>query len=161
MSSSNPNRFFDILGDVSTQLAPWSLRNANKPIDQAWFQLRELIRFRSDLAGGVIIVRPDYLSDLASIPQFAWSIFMAPDDPRIELGGWVHDVIYEKRGRLMLEDRTLITLTRKQADIILAWEAMPELSATSAQCWLVYYALRIFGKGWPGDSFFERFDWSH
>ncbi len=41
------------------------------------------LRFRSDIAGGVIVVPLGYDSDLASIPQFAWSIFMASDSIRI------------------------------------------------------------------------------
>ncbi len=156
-ASVTTNRFFDIPGDVSLQLAPWELKQANKPTNVAWFQLREPIRFRSDIAGGVIVVPADYPSDLASIPQFAWSIFMAPDDPRIELGGWVHDLLYQNYGKVTLEDGTTTTLTRKQADQILTREAMPELGATATQCWTVYQALRRFGKGWPSDSFFERF----
>jgi hypothetical protein len=118
--------------------------------------LKEELRFRSDIAGGVITVPVDYLSDLASIPQFAWSIFMACDDPRIELGGWVHDLLYQCRGAVTLADGTRTKLTRKQADRILAEEAMVDLRATRFQRRAVYLALRWFGHGWPGDSVRER-----
>ena len=94
------NRFFDIDGDVSTQLAPWKLAAQNRPIKVARFILQIPLRFRSDIAGGVIVVPQGYDSDLGSIPQFAWSIFMASDDPRIELGGWVHDLLYQNHGVL-------------------------------------------------------------
>jgi hypothetical protein len=151
------NRFFDIPGDVSLQLAPRELQKLNQPLNIALFELKEELRFRSDIAGGVITVPVGYRSDLASIPQFAWSIFMACDDPRIELGGWVHDLIYQKKGILTLEDGSRIRLTRKQADTILVGEAMVDLSATGFQCLAVYRALRWFGYGWPGDSFWERF----
>jgi len=151
------NRFFDIDGDVSIQLAPWQLKARGGPISTALFVLQVPIRFRSDIAGGVIVVPVGYVSDLASIPQFAWSVFMASDDPRIELGGWVHDVLYQYHGAITLEDGTKVLLTRRQADNILAHEAMPDLSATSGQCTAVYQALRRFGFAWPGDSFFERF----
>jgi hypothetical protein len=151
------NRFFDTAGDVSLQLSPQELLRRKLPLQTAWFLLREELRFRSDLAGGVITVPVDYLSDLASIPQFAWSIFMACDDPRIELGGWVHDVIYQNCGALTLEDGTTVKLTRKQADRILAEEAMADLCATRFQRWAVFRALRWCGHGWPGDSFWERF----
>ena len=154
------NRFFDIAGDVSLQLSPWELQRRNKPVTPALFVLKESLRFRSDIAGGVIVVPagpPEFVSDLASIPQFAWSIFMASDDPRIELGGWVHDLLYQNHGALTLEDGTAVKLTRKQADNILAFEAMPDLTATSLQCNTVYQALRRFGHAWPGDSFWERF----
>ena len=151
------NRFFDIAGDVSLQLSPWALQQQQLPIGTARFLLREEVRFNSTIAAGVIQVPVGYLSDLASIPQFAWSIFMASDDPRIELGGWVHDLLYQNHGVVTLEDGTQTNLTRKQADRILAYEAMPDLSATSFQQNAVYQALRKFGDAWPGDSIGERF----
>lgn len=150
------NRFFDIEGDVSIQLAPWNLPRGKR--GEAIFVLKEDILFRSDIAEGVIIVPKGYKSDLASIPQFAWSIFMAPDDPRIELGSWVHDVIYGSDGAITLQSGKKIALTRKQADQILAKEAMPELFAEPWQCTVVYQALRRFGKQWRSNSFSERFE---
>ena len=151
------NRFFDIDGDVSLQLAPWKLIAQNQPVKIARFILKVPLRFRSDIAGGVIVVPLGYDSDLASVPQFAWSIFMASDDPRIELGGWVHDLLYQNHGGVPLENGSTTSLSRKQCDTILAYEAMPDLSATAFQCNAVYQALRRFGQGWPGDSFWERF----
>jgi hypothetical protein len=151
------NRFFDIDGDVSIQLAPWKLIAQNEPVKIARFILKVPLRFRSDIAGGVIVVPLGYDSDLASVPQFAWSIFMASDDPRIELGGWVHDLLYQNHGGVPLENGSTTSLSRKQCDTILAYEAMPDLSATAFQCSAVYQALRRFGQGWPGDSFWERF----
>jgi len=82
---------------------------------------------------------------------------MASDDPRIELGGWVHDLLYQNRGIVTLEDGRKTALSRKEADTILAYEAMPDLSATRLQSVAVYQALRRFGQAWPGDSFWERF----
>lgn len=140
------NRFYDIEGDVSMQLAPWTLTALGIPTKSAWFHLREQIRFRSDIAGGDIVVPVEFLSDLASIPQFAWSLFMACDDPRIELGGWVHDFLYGRMG--LLDDCHLTTrgqLSRRECDSILAFEAMPELGATKFQQWAVYLALRLLG----------------
>lgn len=135
------NRFGEIDGDLSTQLAPWECRRIGRPVT-ALFRLEREIQFRSDIAGAVT-VPVGYLSDLASIPQFAWSIFMASDDPRIELGGWVHDVLYEKKGKV-----NGLSLTRQQCDHILAYEAMKELGATEFQQHAVYYALRWFGDRW-------------
>lgn len=151
------NRFFNIKGDVSLQLAPWELESMGKPVKVALFELKEEIRFRSDIAGGVIVVPVGYLSDLASIPQFAWSLFMATDDPRIELGGWIHDVIYSNNGQMTLGNGTRVSLSRKQADRILTEEAMPDLMATPFQRAIVYQALRRFGKQWKMNSFWERF----
>jgi len=149
------NRFFDIDGDISTELAPWKLEQMKQPVKTALFRLESPLRYRSDIAKGVMVVPKDYLSDLASIPQFAWSIFMASDDPRIELGAWVHDLLYQNRGVLTLEDGSKTKLSRKDADMILAYEAMPELRATGFQCFAVYYMLRWFGRRWPGDPFWK------
>ena len=113
---------------VSLQLAPWQLEAMGKPVKTALFVLQLSLRFRSDIAGGVIVVPNGYISDLASVPQFAWSIFMASDDPRIELGGWVHDLLYQYRGVVTLEGGQKTALSRKQADTILAYEAMPSPS---------------------------------
>jgi Protein of unknown function (DUF1353) len=121
------NRFFDIDGDVSTELAPWKLQQQGQRVKTALFLLQVPVRFRSDIAGGVIVVPQNYLSDLASIPQFAWSIFMACDDPRIELGGWVHDLLYQNHGVVTLESGAQTKLSRKDADTILTREAMPDL----------------------------------
>lgn len=154
------NRFFNVDGDISIQLAPWKLQELGKPVSTALFVLQAPLQFRSDIANGVITVPQNYISDLASIPQFAWSIFMAPDDPRIELGGWLHDYLYENKGIVPLQNGGQTALTRKDADRILTEEAMPDLLATKFQCVTVYQALRKFGDNstWPNNSFWERFD---
>lgn len=155
------NRFFDIPGDLSVQLAPWEIRRRGLGDGRkALFELKQPVRFRSDVAGGVIMVPEDYVSDLASIPQFAWSIFMAPDDPRIELGAWVHDLLYQLQGMIWIENdggRELVSLTRLQCDRILCLEAMADLGATGFQRKLVYQSLRRLGDGWACESFWERF----
>lgn len=142
------NRFFDTAGDLSRQLAPWELQAEGKPATAALFRLAESIRFRSDVAGGVIVVPSGYLSDLASIPRALWGLF-APDDPRICLGAWVHDLLYGAQGKVTLEDGTVTALTRDQCDRILAFEAMPELGADKFHQDAVYNALRVFGDRWP------------
>ena len=151
------NRFFDIDGDLNTQLSPWEMQKMSKPLKTSLFRLERPIRFQSDIAGGVIVVPQNYVSDLASIPQFAWSIFMASDDARIELGAWVHDVLYQNQGKITLENGSNVTLCRKQADEILCHEAMPDLLASPTRIFLVYQALRRFGDGWSSESFWERF----
>ncbi len=152
-----PNRFFDIRGDVSTQLAPWVLDAMERDGTLArWgyaprtalFELREIIRFRSDIAGGVLVVPVGFISDLATIPQWAWSTLFAPDDPRIELGAWVHDLLCQRRGRVTLEDGRAIHLRSAQAATILAREAMLDLQANAFQCWAVEKAVRTGGPQW-------------
>lgn len=140
------NRFYDIVGDVSTQLAPWELKKRGLNKDKAIFLLHEDIKFRSDIAGGDIIVPEGFLSDLASIPQVAWSVFMAPDNPHIALGAWIHDLLYASVGKILGKDGNFITLTRQQCDSILCYEAMPDLEATKLQQDVVYEALRVGGE---------------
>lgn len=150
------NRFFDIKGDLSYQLSPWEMKSRGlKPAPL--FEAYQPIRFRSDVAGGVITVPIGRVSDLASIPSFAWGVFMSPDDPRIALGAWVHDEGYGSNGKLVLEDGKRVKLSRKDCDQILCHEAMLELGASWLDRWIVYFILRVFGFGWPGDTFLERF----
>jgi hypothetical protein len=143
------NNFYDTPGDLSIQLAPWELTRrgfVNKRT--AIYELRKAIKFNSAIAGGVIVVPLSFLSDLASIPSFAWGIFMSPSDPRIELGGWVHDFIYSHKGDICPEGATKYRpLTRKECDAILAFEAMADLGASKFQQYVVYYALRLLGSG--------------
>ena len=150
------NRFFDIPGDVSTQLAPWELMRLGYPINHAKYRLHQVLRQRSDIAGGVLLVYAGFVSDLASIPRPVWSI-MPPTDPRIALGTWFHDELYLKHGTVMLECGKIVHLTRKQADQILAYEAMPDLMAPRWMQHAVYHALRRGARTWPQDSYFERF----
>ena len=157
------NRFFNIPGDVSRQLAPWELEKRGYPLTVARFELLERILFRSDIAGGVIEIAPRFISDLASIPRFLWPA-MAPDDPRIALGAWVHDWLYFHRGVVIVwtkptwtvEDGVLQAwptskrieraLSRSDCDRILAFECMPELKAARWRQDCVYAGVRIGGR---------------
>jgi hypothetical protein len=150
------SRFGNIRGDTCIQLAPWECKREGFKVT-ALFELQVVLEMWSDIAGGTIVVPVGYVSDLATIPQFAWSIFLAPDDPRIELGAWVHDLLYQYRGKVTLKGGRVTNLTRAQSDSILANEAMLDLGANAWQRFAVFQALRRCGDGWPGDSFFERF----
>jgi hypothetical protein len=136
------NRFFDTTGDVSLQVSPWALEARGLSPKTALFVLHKEIHFRSTIAGGTIIVPTGFMSDLASIPQFAWSLFMAPDDPRMELASWVHDYLYGVRGQVMGR-----ALSRADCDRILTDEGMVDLGASPWQRTVVKLALRLFGKG--------------
>lgn len=142
------DRFYDSSGSVLLCLSPLELKRqgfTNKW--KAIFQLMSPIRFKSDIAGGDIVVPVGFMSDFASIPKVAWAIFMSPDDPRIALGSIVHDWLYGNIGNIPVlgagNDR--ITLTRDQCDRILAYEAMNELGATKIQQDSVYKLLHLFG----------------
>jgi len=151
------NRFFDIPGDVSMQLAPWEARNRGLDWTKGWYELQKQLRMRSDIAGGVMILQPTFVSDLASIPKPVWSLFMGPNDPRIALGAWFHDLLYGKKGKIILECGKGVQLSRKQADHVLAFEAMPDLMASRADQHAVYQALRRFGDRWDTEPWTERF----
>ena len=139
------------------QLAPWEARKRGLDWTKAWHELRKSLRYRSNILGGVLMLYPGKVSDLASIPKFAWSIFLKPDDPRIALGAWFHDELYRCKGKVRLECGKQVIVTRKAADHILAFESMPELMATNYEQHAVYQALRRFGQRWPGESIVERF----
>lgn len=153
------NRFFDIPGDVSMQLSPWEARRRGLDWTKGWYELQKQLRMRSDVAGGVIPIHPTFVSDLASIPKAVWSLFMGPNDPRISLGAWFHDLLYRNRGKIILESGKSVQLSRKQSDHILAFEAMPDLLADKTQQHTVYQALRRFGDGWETESWTERLKW--
>jgi hypothetical protein len=140
------NRFYDIIGDCSTQLSPWELKTRGLNKDKGIFLLHDDLRFRSDIAGGDIVVPAGFLSDLASIPAAAWSVFMAPDNPHIALGAWIHDLLYSTVGKIVGADGKAVTLTRQQCDSVLCYEAMPDLDATKLQQDVVYEALRLGGE---------------
>lgn len=151
------NRFFNVDGVVATQLAPWALArilwdDKTVPPGLAIFRMEQVLRFKSDIAGGVLVLPVGTLSDLASIPEAAWAVFMSPDDPRIAMGAWVHDLLYQKEGLVTLEDGRQITLSRQQADAILAHEAMVDLGASPFECAAVYDALRCFGTRWTREE---------
>ena len=156
LDAVSDNRFFNIPAIACRELMPWEISRQALPAKQAWFELIGRLRFRSDIAGGVILVPDAYQSNLASIPQIAQGIFLTNDDPRIAAGAWVHDRLYGAQGRLILEDCRRISLTRAQCDAILAYEAMPDLGATRAQSDIVYEMLRRFGDSWPNASILEH-----
>ena len=150
------NRFFDIPGDVSMQLSPWEARRRGLDWTKGWYELQRQLRMRSDIAGGVMIIQPTFVSDLASIPKPVWSLFMGPNDPRIALGAWFHDECYRKQGDIILECGRNVRLSRKQSDQILCFEAMPDLHASKWRQDAVYQALRRFGHSWQTDHWTER-----
>jgi len=145
------NRFYGCVGDLSIQLAPWESTRRGLDPSVSMFLLKEELRFRSDIAGGDLVVPAGFFSDLASIPKIAWTVFADPDAPFIELGAWIHDYLYGHVGRVPVFRGGVpsgsTALTRKRCDQILCFEAMPDLGAATWQRRAVYGALRIFGAG--------------
>jgi hypothetical protein len=149
------NRFYGSGGDLSTQLSPWQARAMGLDPAISIFRLERDLRFRSDIAGGDIVVPIGFLSDLASIPRIAWTLFADPDANFMEMGAWVHDLLYGHIGNVSVICKMpdtprprplMVALTRKQCDRILCYEAMPDLGAAPWQIRAVYWALRIGGR---------------
>ena len=130
------NNFHNTLGDLSIQLCPQALLSMNKPINKAFYLLKEPLTFSSVIAG-TITVPVGFISDLATIPKIAYPFFMCSDDPRIAMGAWIHDWLYFNKG--------FNKLTRLECDYILAYECMPALLASKRQSFTVFWALRLFG----------------
>ena len=128
---------------------PWESAKRGLPTDVGQFELCQTIRFRSDIAQGVVEVEEGEVSDLASIPgPLEW--FLSSDDQRIAGGAWVHDYLYRRAGAVEIfrEDgqfSRVAQLTRREADCILAFEAMPDLGASVLQQQAVFRALRLAG----------------
>jgi hypothetical protein len=140
------NRFLNILGVDIRELAPWEIKRRGYNLAQAWYELREVLPFESDIAGGVILVPVGTVTNCASVPRFAKPV-IDDNQPCISLGSFIHDYAYEQKGRLSVRlssgEFVVRQLSRKQCDAILAFEAMPDLGATVFQQQAVYRALRL------------------
>ena len=144
------NRFYDIPSILSRELMPWESAARGLPTDTGQFELAQRLKFRSDIAGGVLILEAGLVSDLASIPLILSWITMDSDDQRISGGAFFHDMLYAQGGRVQVfnEDETpkaIIQLTRAQCDAILCDEAMPDLGASWLDRWKVKRGLWIGG----------------
>ena len=80
---------------------------------------------------GVIRVPAGFKTDLASIPQFLWSVL--PPVGRYDRAAVVHDYLYRFNG-----------CTRKEADDVL-FEAMAVLGVRATQRWTIYAGVRAGG----------------
>ena len=74
-------------------------------------------------------------TDFASIPKIFWNI-LDPEEPCILFPSLIHDFLYSKGDK---------AYSRKNADIVLR-SAMNYCGAPKWKSFLVYYAVRIFGK---------------
>lgn len=89
-------------------------------------------------AGGTVIVPAGSVTDLASIPEFAWSLGFAPDGPWAK-AAVVHDFLYATAG-----DGG--RFTRAQADAILA-QGMAALGVPPWKRLVIWAAVRLGGAG--------------
>jgi len=145
------NRFYDIPSIASRELMPWESKSRALDVCTGQFELAQRIKFRSDIAGGVIILEIGEVSDLASIPSsLEWAV-MNTDDQRIAGGAWIHDKLFRSGGYIPIynEDESfkgMIQLTFDQSNKILCDEAMPDLGASKTDRWKVYIGLSVGGR---------------
>ena len=89
--------------------------------------------------GDTITLPPGMVTDLASIPRWAWSL-LPPDGPWT-LAAVFHDYLYKTRGIGGL-------YSRAECDRILLW-AMEDLEVPRAQRLVIWAAVRLGGAaGW-------------
>lgn len=138
------NRFFNIPSILSSELMPWKIQSLGMDATHPEFELQTPIRFRSDIAGGVIVVPYGFISDLASIPE-ALQNLLNNDDPRISAGAWIHDLLCVNKGFVTKEDGSTCQLTHTDCAKILAFEAMADLGADKGIQDAVYLAVVTFG----------------
>lgn len=87
--------------------------------------------YDSELLGGAIIVPKDFVTDLASIPQFLWSV-ISPLGP-YDAGAVLHDWLYQ-----------VGKVNRGQADGVFR-EAMKVCNVNEAQEMILYRGVRLGG----------------
>ena len=124
------NRFFDAQYLGLSLLSPLGIQSEKLKPNKRVFILVEDLRFRSDIAGGVIVAPQGMMTDFASIPPEFEALTVDNDDPRIALGAVIHDYICGLKGFFDLEGGKTVSLTWQQARDILCDEAMPDLGAS-------------------------------
>lgn len=96
-----------------------------------WKTHRPLTYYVGQIEDNDVIVVPEgFITDFASVPQFAW--IMIPPDGEYTAAAVVHDYLYSTQTR-----------TRKQSDDIFL-EAMEVLKVVFWKRILMYWAVRLF-----------------
>ena len=110
-------------------------------VDSAHWKLYEPLRYVS-FTWGMISVPELFVTDFASTPRVVWSFGM-PKSGIYDSAAVVHDYLYVMGGRLPGREQPI---TKAEADLIFK-EAMGVLGVGKAKRWLMYQAVRAFGKG--------------
>lgn len=104
----------------------------------------------SEQSGESIWVPMGFITDFASIPRPLWSIIGGPTG-KYGKAAVVHDYLYRTGGRIphaVAADGSVTyrIYTKTQADAIF-YEAMNVLGVGRFQRWVMYQAVRVFGRG--------------
>ncbi|ENJ7141699.1 DUF1353 domain-containing protein [Escherichia coli] len=101
--------------------------------DYRWRLVEPFEFWRTDAPDDVIHVPSGYITDLASVPRLLWSLF--PPHGRYAKAAIIHDYLYDNALR-----------TKREADRIFL-EGMEVLGVPRWRRWLMYVAVRLFGRG--------------
>ncbi|MEB0968034.1 DUF1353 domain-containing protein [Citrobacter braakii] len=101
--------------------------------DYRWRLVEPFEFWLTDSPDDVIHVPAGYVTDLASVPRLLWSVF--PPHGRYAKAAIIHDWLYDNALR-----------TKAEADLIFL-DAMKVLKVPCWRRWVIYCAVRIFGRG--------------
>lgn len=101
--------------------------------DYRWRLVEPFSFWVSSDSSDIIEVPVDNITDLASVPRALWAIF--PPNGRYAKAAIIHDYLYANALR-----------TKKEADRIFL-DAMTVLDVPTWKRYLMYTAVRIFGRG--------------
>ena len=98
----------------------------------------------SKYSNNVVRVPPDFVTDFASSPWFAW--WAIPSWGKYGKAAIIHDFLYQHKymNREVSEIVSQIPVTRKRADDIFK-EAMIVLGVKKWRIFLMYWGVRLFG----------------
>ena len=121
-------------------LDPWEQVALGYSLDIQEFELLADFAYYSDRVGWIVVPK-GFVTDLASIPQFAQS-FLQNDSPVILCAAIVHDYLYTVAGKLQSGGWATFRVVNK-----ILCEAMWYLNSTALQRAAVYRAVQSCGYG--------------
>ena len=101
--------------------------------DYRWRLVEPFEFWITDEPGDIISVPAGYITDLASVPRVLWVLF--PPHGRYAKAAIIHDWLYDNALR-----------TKREADLIFL-DGMCVLGVPQWRRWLMYIAVRLFGRG--------------
>jgi hypothetical protein len=121
--------------------------------------LHDPLTYRPSNAEHAITVRPGFVTDLVSVPRFAWSV-MPPDGPAVK-AAVIHDFLYATRGTGAWKRHPSGVArpepySRAEADWILR-DALKNRGVGVIRRNIIWAAVRMFGaRGWGKDHSRQR-----
>ena len=104
------------------------------------WELAEPLRYKTDK--GIVEVPKDYVTDFASIPRLLW-VLLPPTGRSYGKAAVIHDYLYTYGGQIPNSE---VVFSKRDADRIFL-EAMRLLGVRGIKRTIMYWAVRLFGKG--------------